>query len=801
MIPVVVVFGLFTGPGQAWAQLPTATILGVVRDPSGAVMPEVNLTARNVETGQTRKTVAGADGSYRFAGLPVGSYEVRVEHPGFQSEVRSGLTLAVAQEAVVNFTLQVGAVEQTVAVTAEAPLVNTTSGSLGGLVDEQRIADLPLNGRNYVDLTLLQPGIQQHRNMSRSTSTVGTWYSSNGAPLRSNNYLLDGAPIRDFSGATSSSATGSTLGVEGIREYRIITNSFSAEYGLTMGSQMVVVSKNGTNSLHGSLFEYLRNSALDARNFFDLKSASTPPDFRLPPFKRNSFGASVGGPVRKDKTFYHLVYEGLRDRLGVTSVANVMSASCRGPAGATITSTACPQLNPPAGTVTSVTIAPLIAPWLALYPDPNLPNNQFTLPASQPTREDFGQVRVDQTLSGNDSFFVRYTAHDADRLSPLAFPQFGSVLTSRGQYANLSENHVFSPTILNTFRFSYVRTRVNNDSPSGLIGPQYSFVPGKELGGISIGGLAGIGPEGNTPSVKKQNLFTWSDDVFYTRGRHSLKFGTLINRFQQYTQSGTGNRGSVTFPNLASFLQGRVTSYNAITPGSILDRTFFSTSAGFYLQDDLRVNSGLTLNLGLRYEFLTIPVEVRGLNAALRDIQHDSNTTRGPMFPSNPTTRNWSPRVGFAWDVRGNGKTAVRGGFGLLYDIGNLGSAFVQGTIAMPPFSSSSQVQNPTAFLLPGIPLTFPPESAGREIRVIDYLMQQPHMLQYNLTVERQLPFNMAVTLAYAGSRGINLLQVKEGNPTVPQVLPDGRLFWPAVPTGQRPARTNPNWGNITLVT
>src|SRR3990172_24926 len=328
-----------------FAQLPTATILGVVKDATGAVVPDAALTATNVETGQTRTGVSAGDGSYRFSALPVGNYEVRAEHAGFQTAIRSGLTLTISQEAVINFTLEVGAVTQTVAVTAEAPLVNTTSGSLGGLVDEQKVADLPLNGRNYIDMTRLQPGVTQHRNVGANPNSGGLWYSSNGAPVYSNNYILDGAPMLTLLGANSASLAGGTMGIDGIREFRVVTNAFSAEYGLRMGSQVVLVSKNGTNDFHGSVLEYLRNSALDARNFFDYKTSATGSDFRLPPYKRNQFGASFGGPINRDKTFFHAVYEGLRQRLGLTIVDNVMGAGCHGPAGATITSAACPQLG------------------------------------------------------------------------------------------------------------------------------------------------------------------------------------------------------------------------------------------------------------------------------------------------------------------------------------------------------------------------------------------------------------------------------------------------------------------------
>ncbi|OFV91245.1 MAG: hypothetical protein A3H28_13410 [Acidobacteria bacterium RIFCSPLOWO2_02_FULL_61_28] len=795
---------LVIGTVAVMAQLPTATILGVVKDGTGAVVPNASLTARNTETGQTRVTVAAADGSYRFSALPVGTYEVRVEQPGFQAAVRSGLTLTVSQEAVVHFSLEVGAIEQTVSVTAEAPLVNTTSGSLGGLVDEQRVADLPLNGRNFLSLTLLQPGVQEHTNRAQPGALAGTWFSSNGAPLRSNFYMLDGASMVNLYGGNSSSISGTTLGVEGIREFRVATNSFSAEYGMAMGSQMLIVSKNGTNAFHGSLFEYLRNSALDARNFFDYKVPRVN-ERRLPAFAKNNFGGSVGGPIREDRTFFHTVFEGVRERLGVTQLTNVMGASCHGAAGATITNVACPQLGP---TTPSATIAPQIAPLLALFPNPNLPNNQYTYPFSQPTTENYGQLRVDQTFSDNDTLFGRYTVDDTEQRRARPYPQFRDIHRSRAQYATLSETHVFSPTLLNTFRFSYSRTHLNSSSSSGIGGPQFTFVPGEEIGQINVGGVTGFGPDGPSPLSYKQNIFTWSDDLFYTRGRHSLKFGTLINRYQQYTFSGLASEGSLNFASLTTFLRAQPTNYSATTPGSIPDRTYHYTTLGFYLQDDLRLTTQLTLNLGLRYEFHRTFQEVRGHGAALRDIQHDATPTLGPPF-KNPSLRNFSPRFGFAWDVRGDGRTAIRGGFGLLYDVANYASALLQGVTASPPFSGESTVVAPPTFALP---LVFPTAGAGRSIRPIDYLVQQPHILQYNLTVERQLPFQMAVTLAYGGSRGINLMQNKEGNPTIPLGLPvNGVCTAPSTPPPFRPEgpkcwlpgapRTNPNWADMFLKT
>ncbi len=774
-----------------FAQLPTATILGVIRDSSRAVVPGVNITARNIDTGQIRSLVSGADGSYRFSALSVGNYEVRSEHPGFQTAIRSGLTLAVGDEAVVNFTLQIGAVEQTVSVTAEAPLVNTTSGTLGSLVTEQKVADLPLNGRNFMQLTLMQPGIVQQTNRNKTgLASVGTWYSSNGASVRSNNYLLDGAIMTNANGGTSESQGGNTLGVEGIREYRVITNSFSAEYGLTSGSQVMIATKGGTNQLHGSLFEYLRNSALDARNFFDYQSVAS--TRRLPAFVRNQFGGSVGGPLKKDRTFVFGVYEALRERLGLTIINNVIPASAKVDGGA--------------GGVDQ--IAPVIKPLLALFPDPNLPDNQFTHPASQRVSDNYGQVRVDHTFSSNDSLFGRYTISNAQGIDPLAYPQFRSFRSSRSQYATLSETHVFSSALLNTARVSFSRTNPHIDSPSGIIGPEYSFVPGREIGTIGIGGVTGLGPSPTTPSNQKQNIFTYSDDLFYARGRHSLKFGGLLNHYQQYLLTQTNNRGAVSFVNLRNFLLGRPNTYNALTPGSVPDRTWQYNTIGFYVQDDIRVLPNLTLNLGLRYEFQTVPRDSHGIESALRDVQRDAAGTIGPPF-ENQSLLNFSPRFGFAWDINGNGVTAIRGGFAELFDVGFYAQALAIATTGTPPFASNSLVRGGTLTL----PLSFPPSAAGKTLRTQDYHMRQPHLLSYNLTVERQLPANMVITLTYAGSRGLNIVTTAEGNPTVPLGVGIDGVCVPAPAsevsdihrsnycwTGGDP-RTNPNWANMEFKT
>ncbi|MBI4445323.1 MAG: TonB-dependent receptor [Acidobacteria bacterium] len=760
----------------SFAQLPTATLVGTVKDETAGVLPGVTITITNEETGLNRTALTDDSGSYRAPALPVGRYEVRAELSGFKSVIRH-VTLSVGDAAVVDFVLPVGEVSERVEVTGEAPLINTTSSSLGGLVDDQKVADLPLNGRNFVDLAFLQPAVHEHRNMNLVSGMSGTWFTSNGAPLRSNAIMLDGANMVNLWGANSASITGSTLGVEGIREFRVVTNAFSAEYGMAMGSQISIVSKSGSNEFHGSLFEFHRNSALDARNFFDRKTASNPR--RLPVFIRNNFGVSVGGPIVKDKTFFHGAYEGLRERLGVTRISNTIPNSARVDGG----------LVP--------TVNPIVKPLLTLFPEPNLPNNQMTFPFTQPTTEDYFQLRIDHTYSSNDSIFGRYTFDDAEQTKPRDYPRFVDQLASRAQYATISETHVFSPAVLNTVRLSYSRTFLAADSISGIRGPQFSLMPGQDIGNLVIGGVTpglGLGPDPVNPTRVKQNVFTFSDDVFWTRGSHSVKFGTLINHYQQYMETNLVAKGFVIFPNLPAFLQGIPAAYQANTPGSLQIRTYHYNTYGFYIHDDWKTRSNFTLNLGLRYEFMTVPEEQQGRGAALRNIRTDKDMTLGKPF-ENPSLKNFSPRFGFAWDPTGTGKTAVRGAFALTYDVGNLGSGLLVVGIAQPPFSSRSQVAGPAArnFTLP---LTFPPGSVGTAIRTIDFNVEQPHMLTYNLTIEQALPLDTRLSVAYAGSRGINLVQIPEGNPTVPQIRPDGRKFW----TGLEPRR-NPNWASITLLT
>lgn len=797
---VVGVFSILFCASMALAQTSTGTILGVVKDTSGAVVAGAVVTITEIDTNQTRTVETADQGEFRVPALPTGHYSAKFEKSGFKTATTTGLTLSVAAELVVNTSLQVGSSTQEVTVTGEAPLVSTTTSSLGGLVDEQRISELPLNGRNYNDLTLLQPGVNQHVSYNTGApGMIGTLYSSSGAPLRSNTYMLDGAILNDLNGINGASATGTTLGVDGIQEFRIITNSFSAEYGQSMGSQQVIVSKSGTNQFHGDAFEYLRNSALDARNFFDLPPSKLG-GHRLPEFRRNNFGGAFGGPIRKDKTFFYGVYEQLVQVFGTTQIDIVPQAGCHGNAGDFITPGSgagqCPLIT------TATQISAIMAPILALYPNPTpgLASNQYGFTYAQPTNEKYGQMRVDETLSANDSFFARYTGDHADQIIPFNFPnEVVTPLSSLNQFITLSETHIFSTRVLNAARFSFSRTNVYlQNQTSGITGPQYSFVQGLPMGSLTINpGITPLGVNLIADRRDKRNIFTWSDDLSYVRGVHALKFGVTVNHYQDYMM-GLNNKFSAVFASFGQFLTGATGSSGSMIGqlGPLFDRTFHYDTMGFYVQDDWRANSRLTLNLGLRYEPETTLNAPSGLNpncpqptvpcefsSSFRNGYADAGPTIGPPF-NNPSLHNFSPRIGFAWNVFGDGKTAIRGGVARLYDLATWVPVVKLNAQSTPPFSSKFAVPNVTlsndaatcgtfSFTCSPLPYIAPTNQPNLYTGAY-WNMNQPQMYQYNLAVQRELPWGVALTVAYAGSSGLHLIQQRQMNPNIPNGVPSG---------------------------
>jgi hypothetical protein len=887
---VLIVLSLLACPASAQE---AGTILGVVRDASGGTVPDARITITNVDTSEMRTAATGDDGAFRVPGLRPGHYSVKVEKDGFKTSNQTSLTLNVAQELVLSPLMQVGSASQEVTVTGEAPIINTTTSALGALVDDQRIADLPLNGRNYLDLTLIQPGIQVNSSPSGGGSgSSGTWFSSNGMPPRSNTYTLDGALIGNQYGTGPNSISGSTLGVDGIKEYKIVTNMFGPEYAMTMGSQMVIVSKGGSNQWHGDMFEYLRNNHMDARNFFEAQPSLLGGQ-RLSQFKRNNFGAAGGGPIKKDKTFFYLVYEGLRTAQQDAIQDTTLPAACHfvningtpvilggGAIPSTVTLppgfTAANQqiLNSRAsGTVTMATtgcgslaagasltnpsrnpvLANMTTPWIGQFPFPNENiagvSSNYTFPGQTHVREDYGQLRIDQNISESDTFFSRYTFDDNRLVTPYnnlsasdtgnGYPQFFSLGVSRNQYVTFGENHVFSTTMFNQGRLSFSRTnfigrpgvrRVSDlnpdfdliDTPStpgstcfAASNPVcvWSYLPRRFNGGFGPGnGVTTLSYNTTFPTYHPQNLWTLADDVFVAHSKHAFKMGILMNNYQEPSVMQKGASGNDPSNAVGNWMQGIATgTITVVTPtpgfssnGGILssqyhnsyylDKTYMFKTFGFYVGDDYRATSRLTLNLGLRYEFGTIPHELYGRSSVIYNLQAGSPTfTLGPLFNHNASLRNWSPRFGFAWDIFGNGRTSVRGGVGMYYDLANIGSMLTQSANGVPPFGAQTQVAEANApITIPyvdvnGNPVNvatglaspaqtnFTTSQLGHALQMSDPNIKSPHSVQYNLTVERQLPLGIGLSASYVGNRGINLYALVEGNPVVPTGTVNGQ--------------------------
>jgi hypothetical protein len=911
---ILVVLGLlvYLAPLSMHSQLPTGTILGVVKDNAENVIVGAKVTVHNDE-GLTRTYTTDSTGAFRFPALPVGKYGIEIAQTGFKKITVKDVSLAVGQEAVMNFTMQVGSVSESVEVKSSVVMVDTTSSSLSSLVSETTIAELPLNGRNYVDLTLLQPGITQQTQENAGQGIGGTMYSSDGAPTRSNIVTIDGTLTINSGGENASSVAGTTLGMDGVKEYKVITNLASAEYYSGMGGQTTIVSKSGGSKLTGDVFEYLRNSSLDARNYFDPS-----PELlgkRLPEFRRNQFGGALGGPLKKDKTYFFVNYEGLRQTTGnplYIGVGNTMPPECWTPGSNSqshsilLTDNPCaaypsgfpvgvsqnsgPPINPPVSGFTPLwtgTVNPKMVAVANLFPYPNVKNtsnglrlDQFVYTPAQGnvenTREDYGQVRVDQNFSARDSAFGRLTIDNANVLRPDNYPQFKDTDQSQSVFLTGAENHVFSPTLLNTLRASYSRTNLStitlpssSAAASQIEGSGVSFInnthdtsgdcPG---GNCMIGLLVGtslttMGPSTVAPGYLIQNLIAVGDDIFWTKGKHAFKIGALLNHFDDPMLndlifgsvnvmpdvfSGVPNTGAgETYGDYLgdSILQGYALAQSfekqVPTPSDTL-RDYRYWTFGAYLQDDWRTTSRLTVNLGVRYETDTVPSDSTGKNYGLSNILtgdvSSCSTTNNPascisqkgQLWKNPNLKNFSPRVGFAWDVRGNGKTSVKAGYGIYYDLSNLGNKLGQQAIMTPPNAyvenvfanygdgsrSPVYIFGPPSNLSPLVGGNFPfwpfeiphyvnapncnPSNAGLgtvagpssildgynnsvscltpQIAGNEYNPKTTYMQQYNLAIQQQLPGSMVLSAAYVGSRGIHIRRVTEGNPVIPCNMP-----------------------------
>ena len=758
-------------------------------------LPSARVTLKNVSTAVERTVTTRAGGLYTFPNLAPGTYEMTVSATGFSTQVRTNIVVAVGAKLVVNVGMQMGDPKEVAREALAAIPENQASSAAGGNVSSSTVRDSPLNGRDWTQLAALQAGVTgiQTGGTVNSQRGFGAAISVSGARPDQNSYRLDGISINDYSNGAPGSVLGSNLGVDAVEQFEVLGSNYPAGYGRTSGGVIEAVTRSGTNALHGNVYEFLRNSALDARNFFD---------GQIPPFKRNQFGGSLGGPIRKNRTFFFADYEGLRQSLGITHVDTVPSAAAR-------------QGHLSTG---PVTVDPFVAKFLnAFYPLPNGPSlgngdtGIFTFADQQITTENYFTTKLDHKFSDRDTLAGSYFRDNSKQVSPDSFDALLSNVVSRRELITLLDQHIFSPGVLNAARMGYNRAVALNGGVSKVMDPsltdtQFGFVPGEYVGWVQgvpgltdfTGGLNRSIPNTlGSSSTYNWNSFQWADDLFVTRGIHALQFGVVAERMQDNLLSTLFVNGGFKFASLADFLQSHPRNFEGVVPRPIPMFGIRETLVGAYAQDDIRVRPGLNLSAGVRYEMSTVPNEVNGLISNLASLTSTDLRVGAPFF-SNPTMRNFEPRIGLAWSPGGGDKTVVRTGFGM-FDVLPLPYEFSLTIPNSAPFAKQIFAENLDRF--PAGSGLFPlgayqqgsvSSTTGRA-SYVEHNPKRNYVMQWNFNLERRLGKGLTGTLVYVGSRGVHQPFRQDNFDTVlPNATAAGYLY-PASGT-----TLNPNFGRIS---
>jgi hypothetical protein len=766
------------------AQVVGGAVAGTVVDQSNATIDHASVVIRNEETGSQRQLITGKDGSFSTPSVAIGTYSVTVARDGFATERRTGINVTVGQSVQLRFVLYVGKVEQAVTVADVPQGVDTTTQQTQGLVNERQVKELPLNGRSFDQLLGLNPAsinytTQRSGGVGTSNSSVGNMFSVSGRRPQDNLFLLNGI---EYTGAslinvTPGGTSGQLLGVEAVREFNVVSDTYGANYGKRPGAQVSIVTASGSNEVHGSVYEFFRNSALDARNYFD--------PAQIAPFQRNDFGAALGGPIRHDKVFLFGNYEGYRQHLGLSDVTFVPDAAAR------------------AATVASV------RPLLALWPAGTVELGQgiaeaFSNPP-QHIREDFGTTRADANLSANDLLFGVYTVDDSDATTPSANPYSSIYERLREQVASVQEQHVFSPRLLNTARFGYSRADFYfNSIVSGSVP---GWVSGAPIGAIVISGSTAsngasqitlAGANTGSKNATARNLFTLDDHIYYTRGRHQIEAGGWLQRMQSNDLLAQYQDGQASFSTLATFEQGQVSKYTIVPASTELGwRSWFGAG---YLEDTWKATPRLEVRGGLRIESSNGWNESQG--RASNYLFTDGVINTNPAVGNSALTANHAkfmpePRVGLAFDPFGNGKTVIRASFGLHRAILDTLDYRLDQTA---PFNTAFSYSNTTVAKLPALSLT---SSTGGLVSPSNVQpdLATPTVLAWTLKVEREIAPSTTLTVGYVGSHGYHqILSVDENTPawvncpaaSCPAGVPEGSVYYPTS------TLANPNLANTT---
>jgi hypothetical protein len=791
MLLVIIVFAM--PPICAHAQVSGATLSGTVTDSTGAVIPNVQVSIKNQGTGAVRTVTVDSAGFYSAPNLLPGQYDVSASAAGFSTTVQNGITLTVGAQQLLNIKMKVGQVDEKVEVTDAAPSVELASSTIGGVVGQEAVAQLPLNGRDWTSLATLQPGVNSVKSIQSNTGGpdrarrgYGIQMTISGTRPTQNNYRIDGISVNDYTNGGPGSVEGSTLGTEAVQEFSVLTSNYSAEYGRTSGGVVNALTRSGTNRIHGSVYEFLRNSALDARNYFDPASG-------VPAFRRNQFGASLGGPIWKEHTFFFADYEGLRENQTITTQDTVPSAAAR-------LGNLC-SLCPPSQQ-THITVDPLVVPFLGLWGVPNAgvigngDSGLYSFAAPHITSENFGTARLDHRFSAADSIFGSYQYDGATATQPDPANDVLVANTTGRQYVALEETHIFSSQLVNSARFGLNRS-LHTSQGQSAINPLANNLalgesPGADNPQIDISGYVSAQPGLN--QIERLNFFENSyqayDDLFWTRGIHSLKAGFAFERVQ-LNAFDPAPAGEIAFGSLANsgsngFLTNNpIVLFAPLPSAPFLHFNFRSSIFGGYVQDDVRLRPTLTLNLGLRYEMSTVPSETHGHLSALHSPLNQTfqDTVVSSTVFKNPTLHNFEPRIGFAWDPFRNGKTSVRGGFAM-FDVLPLPYLLGQFATNTAPFT-----ENGTATNLPQG--SFPTEAfqilvmkaqnnLGLRIPYIQPNPKRNYVMQWNLNIQRELAPNLTASIAYVGSRGVHMIfRADDINSTQPVNGSTPPYLWP----------------------
>jgi len=781
----VVLFAASNFTGILHGQVVGASVGGIVRDETGGPIPGAKVLVKDIETGAERELVSDEAGRYSTPSVPVGRYQITASKQDFKSQTRTGVELVVGGHSTVDFQLPVGDVAQTVTVEASNSPVELTTDPISGLIGEHQVKDLPLNGRSFDGLISLNPSVVNYTSgrsggVGTSNSSLGNMFAVSGRRPQENLFLLNGV---EYTGAsliniTPGGASGQLLGVDAVREFNVVTDTYGAEYGKRPGGQVSIVTASGTNELHGSVYEFLRNSVLDARNFYDQGN--------IPQFQRNVFGGALGGPLNKNKLFLFGNYEGYRQHLGLSDVTLIPDSASRASA------------------------VPAVVPLLSLWPVANGPDlgggiaEAFSHPL-QTVREDFGTTRLDYIASNNDTFFAAYTIDDSADNTPSSNPLSLAIEQLREQVLSVEEQHVFSPTLLNTARFGYSRASFffTGTTPVDVPG----WVAGEPIGAIVVGGgtalnaASQIGPAGTNAGSNlraARNLFTYDDHMVWTHGAHQIEIGGWLQRIQANDNLAQDQYGQASFSSLSNFLSGIISTFTVVpTPTPLGWRSL--EGAGF-VQDAIKLRRNLSLRVGFRFESTNGWNEAygRASNYLFSNGMIETNPRIGDsVFTTNRAKFLPEPRFGLAWDPTGKSKTVITAGFGIYRSLlDNLDYRLDQ----TAPFNTTESLKNVSVnglLITPGSALPAGTKISPSGIQPDAYT---PTVLTWSFRVEQQIAPDTSLTVGYVGSHGYHELLSADANipfPTIcptspcPAALPSGTIYFPTGAPLMNPAVAN----------